>query len=463
MSGPTPWDSGIGKGRLARFAAPLMVGSVITHGTQFVVVAQLGGMGESALYLRAVYAPIAFVFLALNSGLAITLQVLAARRTGAGRAGETSRLLGSVTRVGLLAHLAVGVPVVLCARPIGALVAVPGDERSAFAGFLLAMVLVSPVGLLGELCAAVLRGLGRTGPSLLVNALGAVLTVGTLALLVEATDLGLAALPVSLALAGAASLVVGVLLLRRQESFAARGLRGWDRETLPSLTAVGLPVSASFLLLFVVELVLLRVVAPYGTGAVAGFSFGYTLQALVIVPATSFGSAVAILVNQQHAAGRPEQARRTVREGAVLAFCGYTAISVLLFAAGPWAVSAMPLEQATRDEAHRFMTIVGPSFGCTALALIALTLLEQMGRGPIAIALNLLHFTGLLSVGAWAAHATHSTTGLYVVLSVGAAVGVAGSWPVAWWLLYRVPRRPALSEGARARVVGGHPSRGESR
>ncbi|WP_168712726.1 MATE family efflux transporter [Streptomyces sp. A0958] len=422
---------------IARFAAPLVTGSLVGQGVQFLVVTVLGSLGGSALYLRAVYVPVAFLFLAVNTGLGITLQVLTARRTGAAQPGAVPALLGSVARIGLLVYVVLGAAVVLGAGPLAALMAVPEAQRPAFTGFLTVMTLVSPLGMTGELGAAVLRGVGATGRSLLITAASAAVTLTCLTALTQGPYASVHALPWSLALGGAVETAAALLLLRRRGPFPLRDIARREPGTLRPVMGIGMPVAASVALLFVVEFLLLRVVAPFGEAAVAGFSLAYTVQAVFIVPAMSYASSVAILVNQRRAAGHPAQARAVMRRGAGLIGACYGGLTLLLTVAGPGAVGALPLDGATEAEAVRFMTLVGPTFGCTGLALVALGVMEQTGRGPVAIAMNTLHFGCVLGIGAWAARHEGSTDGLYAVLAVGAVIGALFSWPVAWRLVYR--------------------------
>ncbi|MEU3731514.1 MATE family efflux transporter [Streptomyces sp. NPDC033538] len=433
---------------IARFAAPLVAGSLVTQAAQFLVVTVLGSLGGSALYLRAVYVPVAFLFLAVNTGVGITLQVLTARRTGAGHSGAIPALLGSVARIGLSVYLVLGVAVVLGADSLAALLAVPDAQRPAFTGFLMMMTLVSPLGMTGELGAAVLRGVGATGRSLLMTTASAVVTLTCLTVLTRGPYESVFALPWSVALGGAVETVLALVLLARRGPFPLRDVARREPGTLRPVMAIGLPVAASVALLFVVEFALLWVVAPFGQAAVAGFSLAYTVQAMFIVPAMSYASSVAILVNQLRAAGHPAHARAVMRRGAALIGVCYGILTVALAVAGPGAVDALPLDGATAEEAVRFMTLVGPTFGCTGLALVALGVMEQTGRGPVAICMNTLHFGCVLGIGAWAARYEGSTDGLYTVLAIGAGIGALVSWAVAWRLVYRAEDDTAAATGA---------------
>ncbi|MFB6888165.1 MATE family efflux transporter [Kitasatospora sp. NPDC056327] len=433
--------------RITGFAAPVVLSEAVALGAQFAVVAMLGAAGGHALYLRSLYTPVGFLLVALNSGLSVALQVVAARAAGCGRRGDLPGHLAAATRIGALCYLVCGAAVLAGAEPLGALLDVPGADRTPFLAFLAAMVAVNAVGALGELCAAVLRGSGATGRGMLLTLTSAGLLLAGVGGLGLGAGWGLTALPVASLGAGVVEVLLGAVLLRRA-GLLGRGGRsgggagrgdgtGRGAEVRAAVVSVGVPVGASFLLLCVVNLALLRVVTPFGPGAVAGFTLGSTLQSAVIVPAVGFGSAVAILVNQAGAAGDRAAARRAVRTGGLLTAGCYLAVTAVLWPAGARLAARLSADPATAEEAVRFLHLAGPSFGCTALALTALTLLEQTGHGGVAFALNVVYFGAVVAVGGPLSAARHSTDALYLTMTAGACLGVAVCWSALWWLLYR--------------------------
>ncbi|WP_344329570.1 MATE family efflux transporter, partial [Kitasatospora putterlickiae] len=422
--------------RIAGFAAPVVLSEAVALGAQFAVVTMLGAAGGHALYLRSLYTPVGFLLVALNSGLSVALQVVAARAAGAGRRAELPGHLAAAARIGACCYLVCGVVVTAGAGPLGALLDLPAADRTPFLALLAAMVAVNAVGALGELCAAVLRGSGATGRGLLLTLVSAGLLLAGVGGLGLGAGWGLTALPVAALGSGVVEVLLGALLLRRA-GLLGRPTADGHGEVRAAAVSVGLPVGASFLLLCVVNLALLRVVAPFGPGAVAGFTLGSTLQSAVIVPAVGFGSAVAILVNQAGAAGDRAAARRAVRGGGLLTAACYLAVTAVLWTAGPPLAARLSADPDTAGQAVRFLQLAGPSFGCTALALTALTLLEQTGHGVVAFALNVVYFGAVIAVGGPLSAARHSTDALYLTMTAGACLGVAVCWTVLWWLLYR--------------------------
>nr|WP_237419495.1 MATE family efflux transporter [Kitasatospora sp. SID7827] len=302
------------------------------------------------------------------------------------------------------------------------------------------MVLVSAVAFTGDLCGAVLRATGATGRAALLTLVWVCLSIGGVAGLGNLGGLGLAALIWSLAVAALAQAGLGLALLHRR-GLLTRHSAGRLRSGIgPLAVRVALPVGGSYLLLFAVNLAQLAVLAPYGPETVAGFTLGYTLQGVVIVPALAFGSAVAVLVNRHASAGREDLARGALRRGTELAVAGYGALAVLLWAAGD-RLALLTGDPRTAAETARFMGEVGPTFSCTALTLVVFAVLEQTGRGPVTVVLNAVYFAVVLGLGAWLTARWHDPLGLYRVLAVGAVLGMLSGGGIG----LRVLRRRVVS------------------
>jgi Na+-driven multidrug efflux pump len=432
-------------GRIARLAVPLVLSSATVLGSQLVVTGLIGRMGDTALYVRAVYAPIAFVFLAIMTGLAVTVQVATARCVGRGEPGGIPRYLGGVARVGGVLSLLVGGLLIAAAGPLGDLVDIAPEHRGLFRQFLILMVLAAVPGLLGELCSAVLRGLGLGGVAATLTLTFVGLNVAIVAGVGLALHGGLMAVPLGGAAAGLVELVLGLAVLLRRRILTGRALLGWRPDTPRLVLAVGLPISASYAVLFMVNLLLLRIVAPAGQHAVAGFNVGYTLQTLVIVPAVGFGSAIAVLMNQQIAGGGRVVAMGTYRRGILLGAGCYAAVTAALVFAGRPIVALLSTDPGIVAESGRFVSIVGPTFGCTGVVLIALTVLEQLGYGPVAVAMNVGYFAAIIAVGWWATVHYHSVGGLYWTMTIATLASVVSGLPYASWIVRRSTAKAGAS------------------
>lgn len=430
--------------RIAGLAAPLVASTLAVLGAQLAVTGMVGRIGDAALYVRAVYTPVAFLFVAVGTGLAVTAQVAVARSVGGGRREHIGAYLGGTARLGIAVCAVLGVALVAGAGMLGDLAQVGPEHRAVFVRFLVAMAAVGAFGLLGELAAAVLRGMGHGGTAAMLTATYVTLNLGLVAVVGLALEVGLMAVPLATAVSGSVELLLGLAILRRLG--VLRGLRARRPDTTRLALAVGLPVAGSYLLLFVVNVLLLRIVARFGELAVAGFTIGYSVQTFVVVPAVGVGSAIAILMNQQLAGGARALVPETFRRGLGLVAVAYLVVTVALLAAGRPLVGLLSANPDIVAHAWRFVAVVGPTFGFTGLVLAALTVLEQVGHGPFAIGMHVVYFAAIVSVGWWAVARSGDVGDLYLTMAVAASISVVTALSSAWWAVRRTGLRPLAGE-----------------
>ncbi|WNI18958.1 MATE family efflux transporter [Actinacidiphila sp. ITFR-21] len=426
-----PDGSAVSYRRILRMALPMVLSTATGIGSQVVVTGLIGRIGGDALYVRSVYTPIAYLFLAVTTGLAVTLQVCVAQAWGRGEPSLISRHLGSVARAGTVVFVLLGALLVALSGPLGDAVEIARDRSGTFHTFLAAMAGAALLGMLGELTSSVLRGLGRTGVAAVITALYVALNLGIIIVAGPVLGGGLMVVPFAAGAAGLVEIALGTVVLARAGVLTPGTLRGWLPQTPRTLLRIGLPVGASSVVLAVVNLVLLRIVAPAGQQAVAGFTVGYTVQTAVIVPAIGLGSAVSVLMNQNLAGGGLAEARTVFRRGLLLAAAGYALVTVVMLVAGGPLADLLSGDPAVAHQARHFLAIVGPVFGCTGLMLTVLTVMEQVGHGLLAVILNSSYFAAILVVGWIAVHVRHDVTALYWTMAIAAAASLITGLPAA--------------------------------
>ncbi|MER5439010.1 MATE family efflux transporter [Streptomyces sp. NPDC002790] len=417
--------------RIARISLPMALSNAIGTASQLVVTGLIGRLGEDELYIRSVYTPIAFLVLALTTGLAVTLQVVVAQAFGRGDKDQVPRYMGSVARSGIVLFLALGALLIVLSGVLADAVQVVPGQRGEFRLFLAAMVGASVLGMLGEICSAALRGLGRGGVAAITTGLYVGLNIAAVAVGGLVLDGGLMAVPLAAALAGAVEVVICLAVLVRAGLVRLPALTGWRPETPVMLRQIGAPVAASFLVLVVVNFVLLRIVAPAGQLAVAGFSVGYMVQTAIVVPAVGFASGVAVLMNQALAAGRSETVRLIFRRGMVLGLIGYAVLTVLVLSLADPLTNLLAGSPDVAEQARRFVDIVGVTFGCTGMMLIVLTVMEQVGHARLAMIFNAGYFALIVTVGWALVGTTDDVSRLYWTMATGALLSLLVGVPYA--------------------------------
>jgi Na+-driven multidrug efflux pump len=416
--------------RIARIATPMALSQTVGVSSQLAVLGMIGIMGESALYIRSVYTPVAWLYIAITAGLSATVQVAIARCWGRGEKEGIPRYLGGIARVGTVLCLTTGGLLVLLCHVLMDAERVTLAEQPEFRLFLTAMVGTTTAGMLGELCSATLRGMGRSAVAAAITGTYVALYLGIIAVAGIVLHGGLLMVPASGAVAAFIEISLALSVMARAGVLRRSGLIGWLPETLALLRRIALPVSASLFVLAAVNLELMRLMAFAGPAAVAGFGVGYQMQSVVVVPAVGFGSGVAVLMNQRLAVGATTAAKLCFKRGLRLGIAAYALITVIVLVAGSPVADMLVRGAGAAHEASHFVHVVGPSFGCTAVVVIGLTVLEQVGYGLLALAVNAGYFSLMLTVGWLAMGAHHRVPALYAVMAVGAALGLMFSLPL---------------------------------
>lgn len=452
--------------RILGLALPICAALVVGAAAQSVIAALLGHMGDDALYVRSVFIPVAFLVLALQEGLDISTQVGFARLRGAQDVARTRRTLGAFVRTGALVFAVTALVIAVTAPWLASLLDVPAEQRAQFVEFARWMAVASALTVPTTIAAAALRGWGRPGLSAILSVLAAVIQVGGVWLVGEVGGLGVMSVP----LATAASAVIGtaaasILLLREG---LARGPRpasptgvtaGETGEPGPTssgvdvrglLLGIGVPVSLSYLLLTVTNFVTVWILSSSGSSVVAGYGAAATVQTVLIVPAIGLAAAVGVVMNQQWGMGDLGLLPRTLRVGTTIVVGVYVTTGLLAFLTAPLVARLMAADPRVVEETELYLRVVGPSLAGLGIVLFLLTLLEQLGHGPVAVALNVAYAAVSLGIGGILARQGGGPEALYLVIACSNAVGVLVVLPLTSHLVRRkaaeVPASPAGAE-----------------
>lgn len=454
--------------RIVRLALPICAAVIVGAAAQSVIAGLLGHMGDDALYVRSVFIPVAFLVLALQEGLDISTQVAFARLRGAQEQGRTRRTLGAFVLAGAVVLVVTALVVAVAAPWLASLLGVPVEQAAQFVEFARWMVVASTLTVPTTIAAAALRGWGRPGLSAVLSVLAAVVQVGGVWLVGEVGGLGVMSVPVATAASaviGSATawfLVLRVGLVRGPRRAAPAGVTavGAEEPARPAgptvdvralLLGIGVPVGLSYLLLTVTNFVTVWILSPSGASVVAGYGAAATVQTVLIVPAIGLAAAVGVVMNQQWGVGDLRLLPRTLRVGTTIVIGVYVTTGLLAFLTAPLVARLMAADPRVVEEAELYLRVVGPSLAGLGIVLFLLTLLEQLGHGPVAVALNVAYAVLSLGVGGLLARQGGGPEALYLVIACSNAVGLLVVLPLSFRLVRRkaaeVPVSPVGAEG----------------
>lgn len=264
--------------------------------------------------------------------------------------------------------------------------------------------------------------------------------------------LGMAGVALGQVLAfGAGTLFLLCLLLigRSRVTLVLRGarLRG---ALFADILRVGAPASISPLQTVATVLILTRLIARFGTAALAGYGIGARLEFLLIPIAFAIGVACVPLVGMAIGAGDVARARRVAWTGGALSFLALGAVGLIVLTwPGLWA-GLFTDNLAVLASARSYLTWAGAGYAPFGLGLCLYFASQGAGKvlGPVLAGTIRLALVAL--VGWWLASSQAEPWLMFALVGLAmAAYGGATALAVYWlpWSEGRPPCAPATASG----------------
>ena len=418
---------------LVRFALPNMGAMLATALAAIAETAYVGSFGVPSLAGMALVFPLVMFQMMLSGGaMGGGVSSAVSRAFGAGDAARANALAVHALWIGLTAGT-VYMALMLLFGP--ALFAALGGRGEALAQ----AVAFSNVAFLGSIFvwlintfASVIRGSGNMGvPSatLVLVALAQVLIGGALGLgwgpLPRLGMPGVAAGQVLAYAAGSAFLGLYLASGRARVQLRVRGtpLR---RDLLRDILRVGALACLAPLQTVLTILILTRLVAHFGTTALAGYGIGTRLEFLLVPIAFAIGVASVPLVGMAIGAGKIARARRAAWTASTMAFCLLGVLGMVLALAPDLWTGRFTQDAAVIAAAAVYFHWAGPCYGLFGLGLCLY--FSSLGAGKVggAVLAGTLRLVLVAVGGAALAIAQAPVWTIFALVALGmAAYGLA--------------------------------------
>ena len=299
---------------LIAFAVPIVVANLLQTFYNLVDTFWIGRLGGDALAAVGLASVIFHFLLSMSWGFSASATTLVAQHYGAGQRHILGRICANLFMLFLAFAALVGSATFTLRLPLlhmmGTPAAIIPDAELYLAINLLGLPIAYSVTLLG----AIFRGVGDSVSPMKVVALGNVINVVLDPILI----FGFGPIP-AYGVAGAAwatvasrfiALLFGLRLLQRPGNPTRIRRTDWrlDVGRIAQAIRIGAPAGAANLLNSLGATLLLRLVTPYGTDAVAAHSVGVRLESLAVMPAVALGQAASNWVGQNLGAGKRDRA-----------------------------------------------------------------------------------------------------------------------------------------------------------
>jgi putative MATE family efflux protein len=242
---------------------------------------------------------------------------LVARFIGAKKKSEAENVAVQSLILGLFCYAAIAVIGYPSASPILRMLGAGEDVIPQGVRYMRVMFLGSFTMILSIMLGSVLRAAGDAITPLIILAVATLLNIGLDPLLIFGywgfPELGVAGSALATVIARGVGVVIYLWIFHRGRAIIHLNITKAkiDFSTMQRIMRIGVFSSLQAILRNISGLILTRLVAIYGTFAVAAYVVGMRLQMIVLMPGFGFGTAVATLVGQNLGAEKPQRAART--------------------------------------------------------------------------------------------------------------------------------------------------------
>jgi putative MATE family efflux protein len=314
---------------ILKFAVPMLIGNIFQQMYTMVDSIIVGrGVGKEALAAVGASFPILFLLVSLVIGITMGATIMLAQYFGAKDFVRLKKTIDTAYIFLFLAALLITGLGILLSGPILRGLKVP-EEVFPLAKQYLNIMFAGLVFLFGyNTVSAVLRGLGDSKNPLYFLIIATILNIFLDLLFVMVFGWGVAGAAWATVLSQGVSLFAGVLYMQRSahEVLHIHLKRiSFDREIFRIMLRIGLPSGLQQSLVSLGFIVLTRIVTPFGTDVIAGYTAASRLDSFAVMPAMTLSVAISTFVGQNLGAGKLERVMK-----------GY--LSTLLFAGGIAAV-----------------------------------------------------------------------------------------------------------------------------
>ncbi|OGC07027.1 hypothetical protein A3H38_03895 [candidate division WOR-1 bacterium RIFCSPLOWO2_02_FULL_46_20] len=295
-------------------AIPMIISNLLQATYNLVNMVWVGRLGPDALAAVAMSGNILMVVMFLMMGVAIGTTAMIARFLGAKQTAEANNVAVQSLILGFIASIVLGVIgyyfspwllKVLGAGPDVLNLGI-GYMRITFVGILVMFYMF--------FIAAILQGAGDAATPMIILGVSVLINAGLDPLLIFGIGIfpkmGVNGAALATVIAEAIGSLIALEILLKGRSRVRVTLKNVkvDWNMMGRILKIGIPASTQMVLRGLMGLVLVAIVARFGTQAIAAYGVGMRLSMLAMMPGFALGAAAATLVGQNLGAGKPERA-----------------------------------------------------------------------------------------------------------------------------------------------------------
>ncbi len=407
---------------------PMLFGILSLMSFQLVDSAFIGQLGVVPLAVQGFTLPIQMLVIGLQVGLGIATTAMIARALGAENIQYAKQLGGLVLMIGSLGIAVFSVLIWLMRGPILALLSAPDTVYGTVDDYWPYWLLSAWVGALLYFFYSISRANGNTILPGIMMIVTSVLNLVLDPIFIFTLDLGLngAALATTVAFGLGALVVAPQVSAKRWVSFDWRNLN--VGKSLASIGHIMGPAMISQLLPPVSSMMATKLIASFGTAAVASWALGSRFEFFTIVSVLALTMSMPPMVGRLLGANRIQDIRSVVSIAIRYILLFQLGVALLTFLlAGPLA-RLMTSEQAVSDILTWHLLIVPVSLGALGVCMLMVSVCNALGKSYVALTISALRLFAFFLPCLWLGAELAGLKGLFIGVLVGNLLAGMCAW-----------------------------------
>jgi putative MATE family efflux protein len=383
---------------LGLLAIPMMLEMSMEAIFAVVDIAFVSRLGTDAVAAVGITEALITVLYAIAIGLGMGVTAMVSRRIGARKPDEAARVTGQAIWFCALLSIVVGIPGVMFAEDMLRMMGASEGVIEQGAGFTAVLLGGSSSILYLFLLNAAFRGAGDAAVALrslwLANGINIVLDPCLIFGLGPFPEMGVTGAAVATTIGRGIGVVYQLYYLfggRGRLEFHLRHmlleLGLMRRMILISIGGIG-----QFLIATAIWIVIMRIVAFYGSAAIAAYTIALRIIEFVFLPAWGLGNAAATLVGQNLGAGQPDRAEASAWRAAKYNTIFMSGLGLMSLIAAPWIAGLFSSDPDVLRYGANCIRILGIGYPMYAVGMIMIQALNGAGDTATPSTLNLLAF-----------------------------------------------------------------------
>ncbi|GAB3484229.1 MATE family efflux transporter [Marinomonas epiphytica] len=416
---------------------PMLFGILSLMSFQLVDSAFIGQLGVLPLAVQGFTLPIQMVIVGVQVGLGIATTAIIARALGSKNTHYARQLGGLVLLIGSLGIGFICGVIWLLRYPLLALLSAPQDVYQTIEGYwpywLLSAWFGGVLYCFNSICRAngnsMLTGISMILTSLLNMALDPIF-IFTLGLGIEGA-----------AMATVVAFLIGILIIAPK--VMSRHWASWDWASLKLLVSLKEiahimgPAMVSQLLPPVSSMLATKLIAGFGTTAVAAWALGSRFEFFVIVPVLALTMSLPPMVGRFFGAKQIHEVKQVVKIAGRFILALQLAIALLAFFSASTLANILSKEDAVASILAWHLMIVPFSLGALGICMIMVSVSNALGRSYTGLTISAFRLFAFFLPCLWLGAQLAGLHGLFFGVLVGNLL--AGIF--AWFMYQRVIRR----------------------